>query len=295
MSLPINAECLQCHLRRNVARARALGDEATATAFTQALMRMLSEAPRDLSSPCLVPGEAALFRQFYGLGEDQYVEEKVLANRFVMERYAAIEAMATEAPDPVYAALQLAVLGNYLDFGALQGQVSMEKLEQMLLQARDMDLDRQTYETLCRDLQSGKVLLYLTDNAGEIGFDRILAEQIQKKYPHLQITFCVRGGPALNDATREDAALVQLPFRVIDNGNTVSGTELTMLSQEASAALQTADVILSKGMANTETLYGCGYNIYYAFLVKCPRLAQEFQKPLMTPMLVRERQLTIEN
>lgn len=289
MSLPINAECLQCHLRRNVARARALGDEATATAFTQALMRMLSEAPRQLSSPCLVPGEAALFQQFYGLGEDQYVEEKALANRFVMERYATIEAMAAEAPDPVFAALQLAVLGNYLDFGALQGQVSMEKMEEMLLQARDMDLDRQTYELLCADLQSGKELLYLTDNAGEIGFDRILAEQIQKKYPHLHITFCVRGGPTLNDATREDAAFVQLPFAVIDNGNTVSGTELTMLSQEAAAALQTADVILSKGMANTETLYGCGYNIYYAFLVKCPRLSQEFQQPLMTPMLVRER------
>lgn len=289
MSLPINAECLQCHLRRNVARARALGDEATATAFTQALMRMLSEAPRHLSSPCLVPGEAALFQQFYGLGEDQYVEEKALANRFVMERYATIEAMAADAPDPVFAALQLAVLGNYLDFGALQGQVSMEKMEEMLLQARDMDLDRQTYELLCADLQSGKELLYLTDNAGEIGFDRILAEQIQKKYPHLHITFCVRGGPTLNDATREDAAFVQLPFAVIDNGNTVSGTELTMLSQEATAALQTADVILSKGMANTETLYGCGYNIYYAFLVKCPRLSQEFQQPLMTPMLVRER------
>lgn len=289
MSLPINAECLQCHLRRNVARARALGDEATATAFTQALMRMLSEAPRQLSSPCLVPGEAALFQQFYGLGEDQYVEEKALANRFVMERYATIETMAAEAPDPVFAALQLAVLGNYLDFGALQGQVSMEKMEEMLLQARDMDLDRQTYELLCADLQSGRELLYLTDNAGEIGFDRILAEQIQKKYPHLHITFCVRGGPTLNDATREDAAFVQLPFAVIDNGNTVSGTELTMLSQEAAAALQTADVILSKGMANTETLYGCGYNIYYAFLVKCPRLSQEFQQPLMTPMLVRER------
>lgn len=295
MSLPINAECLQCHLRRNVARARALGDEATATAFTQALMRMLSEAPRELSSPCLVPGEAALFRQFYGLGEDQYVEEKAQANRFVMERYATIEAMASEAPDPVFAALQLAVLGNYLDFGALQGQVSMEKLEQMLQQARDMQLDRNAYDALCRDLQGGKELLYLTDNAGEIGFDRILAEQIQKKYPHLHITFCVRGGPTLNDATREDAAYVQLPFAVIDNGNTVSGTELTLLSEEASAALQTADVVLSKGMANTETLYGCGYNIYYAFLVKCQRLSQEFQQPLMTPMLVRERQLTMDN
>ena len=289
MSLTINAECLQCHLRRNVARARALGDEVTATAFTQALMRMLSDAPSHISSPCLVPGEAALFRRFYGLGEDQYVEEKAQANRFVMERFATIEAMAQNAPDPVFAALQLAVLGNYLDFGALQGQVSMEKLETMLQEALDMPLDQKAYRALCQDLQAGKALLYLTDNAGEIGFDRILAEQIQKRYPHLHITFCVRGGPALNDATREDAAFVQLPFPVIDNGNTVSGTELSLLGKEAAHALQNADVVISKGMANTETLWGCGHNIYYAFLVKCQRLSQEFDQPLMTPMLVRER------
>jgi len=48
-------------------------------------------------------------------------------------------------------------------------------------------------------------------------------------------------------------------------------------------------VIIAKGMGNTETLYGCGYNIYYAFLVKCQRFVQQFGKPLMTPMLVRER------
>jgi len=41
-------------------------------------------------------------------------------------------------------------------------------------------------------------------------------------------------------------------------------------------------------MANTETLYGSGYPIYYAFLVKCVRFVQQFGKPLLTPMLVRE-------
>ena len=52
--------------------------------------------------------------------------------------------------------------------------------------------------------------------------------------------------------------------------------------------MDTADVIISKGMANTETLYSSGYPIYYAFLVKCVRFVQQFGKPLLTPMLVRE-------
>ena len=118
--------------------------------------------------------------------------------------------------------------------------------------------------------------------------DRIFAQEIHKAYPHLEITFCVRGGLTVNDATREDAAFVGIPFPVIDNGNLVSGTQLDMLSVEAKEAMDTADVIISKGMANTETLYGSGYPIYYAFLVKCVRFVQQFGKPLMTPMLVRE-------
>ena len=62
-----------------------------------------------------------------------------------------------------------------------------------------------------------------------------------------------------------------------------------MLGQEAKQALETADVIFAKGMANTETMYGCGYNVYYAFLIKCQRFMDRFGKPMFTPMLVKER------
>ena len=108
----------------------------------------------------------------------------------------------------------------------------------------------------------------------------------------MEITFCVRGGIALNDATREDAAAVGIPFPVIDNGNRVPGTQLDLLGEEARTALERADVILAKGMANVETMLGCGYNVYYAFLVKCQRFVTLFDKPLMTPMLVREIKTT---
>lgn len=157
----------------------------------------------------------------------------------------------------------------------------------MLVDALKMELSRDTYRQFCEDLAKGKRLLYLTDNAGEIGFDRVFAEEIRRAYPHLVITFCVRGQITQNDATREDAAVVQIPFPVIDNGNAVAGTEISMLSPEAKAALESADVVIAKGMGNTETLYGCNYNIYYAFLVKCGRFERFFQKPLMTPMFIK--------
>ena len=285
----MTATCYLCHFRKQMETALALGDEATATAFAKELMQLYLSAPDDVASPYFGPGVTELFQKYYGLGEDRYIQEKVDSNRFVMERFAEIAARVRAQEDPVYAGLQFSVLGNYLDFSALQGKVSFEKLDEMLDMGLSMDLDRDCYEALCRDLQQGKRLLYLTDNAGEIGFDRICAEEIQKKYPHLEITFCVRGGPVLNDATREDAEVVGVPFKVIDNGNTIGGTELRLLGTEAKEAFESADVILAKGMGNNETLYGCGYNVYYAFLVKCEFFVQRFGRPLMTPMLVSER------
>lgn len=287
MSLKMDAQCMLCHFRRNVETARSLGDEETATAFAKALMGLYLSMPEGTNTPAVGPGTNELFQRFYGLEPDRFRQEKLDSNRFVMARLDKIRETAEAAPDPVLAGLQLAILGNYIDFSALQGEVSFEKLDKMLESALEMELPE--YERLCRDLAKARKLLYLTDNAGEIGFDRIFAEQIHKAYPELQITFCVRGGPAQNDATREDAEAVGIPFPVIDNGNCIAGTHIPELSEEAKIAMDEADVILSKGQGNAETLLGCGYNIYYAFLIKCPRFIQRYGKPKLTPMLVKER------
>ncbi len=287
MSMTMDAQCMVCHFKRNVDTARTLGDDATATAFAKALMELYLSLPEGTNTPSIGPAVNDLYQRFYGLEPDRFRAEKEESNRFVMERLDLIRNRAETAPDPVLAALKLAILGNYIDFSALQGEVSFEKLDKMMESAMDMELSN--YDGLCQDLQNGRKLLYLTDNAGEIGFDRILAEQIQKAYPHLSITFCVRGGPAQNDATREDAAAVGIPFPVIDNGNAIAGTDLPRLGPDARQALEQADVILSKGQGNAETLLGCGYNIYYAFLIKCPRFIARYGKPKLTPMLVKER------
>ena len=289
MSIVFNSECLECHFTKNLETARALGTDAQAKEFALGLMKIYLDAPDWAGSPWFGPGTNELFHQIYGLDLDRFKAEKEESNRFVLERLDQIRAKAENAADPVYAGLQLAILGNYIDFSALHGEVSFEKLDEMLARAEKMELDAQSYASLCADLEQGKKLLYLTDNAGEIGFDRIFAEQIHKKYPHLQITFCVRGGPILNDATREDAALVGIPFPVIDNGGPIAGTQLEMLGDEARRAMNEADVIISKGQANVETMFGCGYNVYYAFLVKCARFIQVFNRPKLTPMLVKER------
>ena len=286
MSFAVDSYCMQCYLRRNVDLARKLGPEDKATAFAKELMKLFIAAPEGVTAPWFGPSVAQLLHEMYGLPIDRYHDEKIASNRFVLERLEEVRQRVSQAEDPILAGLQYAILGNYLDFSALQGDVSYEKLEQMLSSAKDIDVSGPYFDRFKADLEKARTLLYLTDNAGEIGMDRVFAETIQEKYPHLKITFCVRGAITANDATREDAAAVGIPFPVIDNGNQVAGTELDMLGAEAKQALETADVILAKGMGNTETMFGCGYNVYYAFLVKCPRFTKIFQKPMMTPMFI---------
>ena len=285
----MNTQCYVCYLQRSVELAQTLGDEETATAFAEDLMALFVSAPEGVSSPWFGPAVNKLLKKYYNINDDRFRKEKEDSNRFVLERMAQIRSLAQAAPDPVYAALQYAILGNYIDFSALRGEVSFNALEDMLRKARELPLDKAVYQQLLADLEAGKKLLYLTDNAGEIGFDRILAEELKIRFPHLNITFCVRGGPAQNDATREDAAAVGISFPVIDNGTAIAGTQLDLLGEEALQAMNTADVILSKGQGNAETLLGCGYNIYYAFLIKCPRFVQMFGKEKLTPMMIRER------
>ena len=132
MKIGMNATCLKCHFTKNLETALSLGSEETALAFGKELMGLYLSAPEGVSSPWFGPGVTALFQKYYGLGEDRYEEEKRLSNAYVLQRMDAICCRVESQPDPVYAGLQFAILGNYLDFSALQDQISFEKLEQMM-------------------------------------------------------------------------------------------------------------------------------------------------------------------
>jgi uncharacterized protein with ATP-grasp and redox domains len=286
----LDAQCILCLLKRHSETAAKCANEEQVTAFTRDLMRILCDGPVEMSAPFYTPDIAKLFTEHFGLADDRFTEEKELSNRFCMERLDRISGMVRSADDPLYAGLQGAILGNYIDFSALQGEVSFEKLDEMLDLLHTIEVDRAVFDKLRADLKTGKELLYLTDNAGEIVFDRVWLEVIRDLFPNLAITVCVRGGPAQNDATIADAEEIGMPFRVIDNGTCISGTVLEKASDELRAAMERADVVISKGQANVETLldtdHGC--NLYFAFLIKCQRFIDRFRKEKLTPMLVHD-------
>ncbi len=286
MPIPMNSICAQCLMKRHVDAARPLGDDETATKFAKGVMELFLSLPEGADSSQIGPGITKLYENLYGLKGDRYREEKEQSNAFALERLPKIYAQVEKAADPIYAALQLSVLGNYLDFAALAGKVRFEELEKMLEQAENYDLSGPHYDRFLQDLKTAKSFVLITDNAGEVVFDRVLAETIHRFYPDIQITFLVRGGPANNDALREDAAIVGIPFPVEDSGLCVGGTPMHMISEKAKSLLESADMILAKGMGNTESLFNCGLPVYYAFLVKCTRFEQVFGKPHLTPMFV---------
>ena len=289
----LDSQCILCLLKRHADTAAKLGNEEQVTAFTRDLMRLLCDGPVEMSAPFYTPGITRLFTEHFGLDDDRFADEKEASNRYALERFDRITDMVRSADDPLYAGLQAAILGNYIDFSALQGEVSFEKLDEMLALLHTIEVDREVFRKLRADLEKGRELLYLTDNAGEIVFDRVWLEVIRDSFPNLAVTVCVRGGNAQNDATIVDAKAIGMPFPVIGNGTRIPGTVLEKASEELKEALCRADVVIAKGQANVETLLdtGHGYNIYYAFLVKCRRFIDRFGQAKLTPMLVRERDL----
>ena len=285
----MNAECYLCQLKRSTDIARGLAGDAGADIMAKKLMSVYADAPAFYSSPLFEPAVTQILQEHCGLVGDRFRTEKDESNQFALSHLESIRQRVTDAADPVYAALQMAVLGNYIDFSALRGEVDLSRLDEMLKSAESISLDKDAYQAFVRQLRNAKSLLYITDNCGEIVFDRLCAETLRKTFPNLSITFCVRGGNAANDATREDALAVGIDFPIIDTGMPIAGVPVELLEGQAKEALESADVILSKGQANVETLFGCGHNIFYLFLIKCQRFQTLFGKEKLTPMFLRER------
>ena len=117
-----------------------------------------------------------------------------------------------------------------------------------------------------------------------------MLEQIKKRYPQLSIKIMVRGGEVSNDSTMEDALYVGLNKvgEIITNGAQIAGTVYSKLSDEAKMAVDSADIIFSKGQANYESFAGEGHHAFYIFLCKCDLFINRFNVPKLTGMFVEE-------
>ncbi len=284
-----NSHCTQCLLKQHLTNYPDTATEEERLTYIRRLFSILTEIAPGESSPVVVNRILTLQKEMFDQFVD-YTDIKKHFNQLMLEQEDWIYADISSATDPIRRALQYVMKGNYIDFGVLS-DVNSEKLMELLSQAKDQTIDEQIFEELMQDLTSAKNMVLLTDNCGEIVLDKLLICTIMSQFPDLQIHVIVRGGHALNDATMEDACQVGLPdlVKVIGNGTCLQGTYLPDISKEARDLLEQADVILSKGQGNFESLQYCGLNIYYLFLCKCDLFTKRFHTHLYNGILTNDR------
>ena len=283
-----NSHCTQCLLKQHLTNYPDTATEEERLTYIRRLFSILTDIAPGESSPVVVNRILTLQKEMFDQFVD-YTDIKKHFNQLMLEQEDWIYADISSAPDPIRRAVQYVMKGNYIDFGVLS-DVNSEKLMELLSQAKDQAIDDQIFEELIQDLTSAKNMVLLTDNCGEIVLDKLLVRTIMSQFPDLQIHVIVRGGHALNDATMEDACQVGLPdlVEVIGNGTCLQGTYLPDISKEARDLLEQADVILSKGQGNFESLQYCGLNIYYLFLCKCDLFTKRFHTHLYNGILTND-------
>ena len=284
----LHTGCINCILDRQLNNFDSDTPEEKRREYMQALLRILSEASAEESGPVIAERIHELQKEMFGREAD-FSKIKHTYNQMMLNKEDEVQREIMASADPLKRAIQYAMTGNYIDFGALDG-VEDEKLEELLERSEQNPVDVKEYANLKKDLAEASKLVYLTDNCGEIVLDKILIGQLMQQYPQIDITVIVRGKPALNDATLEDAEEAGLSevVTVIGNGSGITGTWLPEISAEAREKIEEADLILSKGQGNFETLQGCGKNIYYMFLCKCKLFVERFQMEQFEGVLANE-------
>ncbi len=292
--MKISATCIRCLLDRQEERIRQIEDEDVKSAYLKEVAGIIASSGEDATAPYLVYGINRVYRRYFGSLPD-YEKEKKEFNALMLGLESELETdirMGTDREEVLRYALNYARTANYIDYGATN-HVEKETLLGLLREAKGEALDAAVLKSLRNELETAGKLAYLADNCGEIVADKLLIKILKEQYPQLEITVIVRGMPVLNDAVPGDAEDVGLTdmVKVIGNGNGVAGTQRNLLSEEAEHALSGADVILSKGQGNFETIHGCGLNIYYLFLCKCEWFTKRFGMERLKGVFVNERDI----
>lgn len=285
----LHHECLSCMTKIHLDKYPKEMPDDKKVEYMQRVLKVLAEAPERYGAPVIVRTIQKIQDEMFGIKQD-YAEIKKHYNEVMMGHEEQVINKLARSTDPIKTGIQYAMIGNYIDFGA-RINVNEEQLTELLNDYDRFVINEKQYNELMEDVSKAHKLVYLTDNCGEIVMDKLLIREIQKKYPKLKVTVLVRGAQVINDATMEDAKQVGLTemAEVIPNGSDIAGTWLEEISEEAKAVMEEADVIISKGQGNFETLRKCGKNIYYIFLCKCDLFANTFQVPKLTGMLINEK------
>jgi damage-control phosphatase, subfamily I len=282
--------CIPCFISQTLEAARLASDDPRI--HEQALRAALRYAAAvDMNDPPPATGTAIhrLIRDLSGV-PDPYADAKRHFNEFALSLEPSLSERIDASSDPLNAAIHLAAAGNIIDLGVKSG-LDQAQVVEAVEAALDAPLDREDLAAFKQAIHDAAEILYLGDNSGEIVFDRMLIERlIANGVDAGKITFVVRGKPIINDALMADAVQAGLPelVDVIDNGADVPGTIVSECSPAFRERFARADLIISKGQGNYETLSEARQPVWFLLKVKCPVIAEDVGCPLGTLILRRK-------
>ncbi|HYA11921.1 MAG TPA: ARMT1-like domain-containing protein [Thermodesulfovibrionales bacterium] len=266
----VHLDCFPCFLRQSIIALR-LGtkDELLQERILKDILPEIQIA--DISRP---PAYATTFihrkiRQL--LGKDPFKELKSEYNQVALCLYPTLKTTVEKSPDPLWTATRLAIAGNVIDFGIF----TSVDIDGTILKALNNPLAVDNYSVFRNAISEADRILYLSDNAGEIIFDRLLIETLISIGKEIKAV--VKGSPVINDSTMEDALESGLTevCEVIDNGSDAVGTILAWTSSTFQETFEDAQLIISKGQGNFETLAGIQKKIFFLFQSKCDVVSKE--------------------
>ena len=202
---------------------------------------------------------------------DPFKKDKDKYNSICLSMLPELKEMIHNSDDKLKTAIRIAIFGNLIDLGIglhFDLEKDLEKVMNQKFKADDFHLIKKI-------LESGKKnILYLGDNAGEIVFDSLVVQILKEKH---EVIFVVKSGPIINDATMEDAELagIKKMVTVIETGSDGIGVKWKSISDEFRKAYEKADIIISKGQGNFETMSGKNGTIFFLLRAKCDSVARE--------------------
>ncbi|MBD3346974.1 MAG: DUF89 family protein [Chitinivibrionales bacterium] len=273
-------DCYPCLLRMalNTAQVAGLGTIGS-KAIIDKVMRLLIDRAPHTTPPHLVAQMYSFIQEELHEGSecfDPYRKIKASTNSIALSHEQALFDIVNNSQDKPAAAIKVAAAGNIIDFGAKDhGSVDVDREIENI---PNLEFSIFDYELFLSRLNNARQILYIGDNSGETVFDKVLLDYIAKSYPSVSLTYAVRERPVINDATREDALLAKIDSIacVISSGSIYPGTVLEEASSEFKKLFWNADIIISKGQGNLETLLQVdNEKIFFILRIKCKCVARD--------------------
>ena len=273
-------DCIPCFYRQALDTARIAGaDEIKQKQIVDKISQLIPDFSLEASPPEMGREIYNLVGKISGV-KDPFKEIKENSNKLALKLYPKLKQEINNSEDRLLAAVRLSIIGNLIDYG-VKNSLNVEEEINYLFQGNIIVYNENSettfkYKKFKEALNKANSIIYLADNAGEVVFDRLLIEELVKELGK-EVIYVVKDKPIINDALMEDALFcgINKVAKVISSGSDAPGTLLKYCSPEFIRIYQKAELIISKGQGNYESLSEEDKSIFFLFRAKCPVIAQD--------------------